>query len=136
MRISFADMGQNRIRGNDMDDLISRQMALDMFGLSGNTRKYGGDHSGYDTRMLYEIQDTLESLPAAQPEQHWIPVSERLPEESGKYLVTVLDGIGKRTTSAPYHLRSKSWTLTGRMAYWKVIAWMELPDPYRGGDLE
>ena len=25
MRISFADMGQNRIRGNDMDDLISRQ---------------------------------------------------------------------------------------------------------------
>ena len=51
-----------------MDDLISRQAAIDAFGLSEKTRKYGGDHSGYGTMMLYEIQDTLESLPSAQPE--------------------------------------------------------------------
>lgn len=51
-----------------MSDLISRQAALDAFGLSEKTRKYGGDHSGYDTRMLYEIQDTLESLPTVQQE--------------------------------------------------------------------
>lgn len=56
-----------------MDDLISRKVAIDAFGLSEKTRKYGGDHSGYDTRMLYEIQDTLESLPSVQPEHgHWI----------------------------------------------------------------
>ena len=47
-------------------DCVSRKTALDAFGLSEKTRKYGGDHSGYDTRMLYEIQDTLESLPAVQ----------------------------------------------------------------------
>ena len=51
-----------------MSDLISRQDAIDAFELSEKTRKYGGDHSGYDTMMLYEIQDTLESLPSAQPE--------------------------------------------------------------------
>ena len=51
-----------------MSDLISRQDALDAFGLSEKTRKYGGDHSGYDTRMLYEIQDVLEGLPSAQPD--------------------------------------------------------------------
>ena len=51
-----------------MSDLIDRQAAIDAFGLSEKTRKYGGDHSGYDTRMLYEIQDTLESLPAVQQE--------------------------------------------------------------------
>lgn len=51
-----------------MSDLISRQAALDAFGLSEKTRKYGGDHSGYDTRMLYEIQNTLESIPSAEPE--------------------------------------------------------------------
>ena len=51
-----------------MDDLISRQAAIDAFGLSEKTRKYGGDHSGYGTMMLYEIQDTLKSLPSAQPE--------------------------------------------------------------------
>ena len=56
-------------RGNMMNDLISRQAAIDAFGLSERTRKYGGDHSGYDTRMLYEIQDVLENLPPAVPER-------------------------------------------------------------------
>lgn len=48
-----------------MSDTISRQGAIDAFGLSEKTRKYGGDHSGYNTMMLYEIQDVLESLPSA-----------------------------------------------------------------------
>ena len=77
------------------------------------------------------FENVLKAQPAVQPEQRWIPCSVRLPEESRKYLVTVFDGIGKRTTSAPYHRRSKSWTFTGRMAYWKVIAWMPLPEPAR-----
>ena len=47
------------------DEYIRKQDALDAFGLSEKTRKYGGDHSGYDTRMLYEIQDTIESLEPA-----------------------------------------------------------------------
>ena len=44
---------------------IRIQDALDAFGLSEKTRKYGGDHSGYDTRMFYEIQDTIESIEPA-----------------------------------------------------------------------
>ena len=47
------------------DEYIRKQDAVDAFGLSEKTRKYGGDHSGYDTRMLYEIQDTIESLEPA-----------------------------------------------------------------------
>ena len=47
------------------DEYIRKQDAFDAFGLSEKTRKYGGDHSGYDTRMLYEIQDTIESLEPA-----------------------------------------------------------------------
>lgn len=57
------------------EDAISRQAALDAFGLSEKTRKYGGDQSGYDTMMLYEIQRTLEDLPSVTPKQrtgHWI----------------------------------------------------------------
>ena len=57
-------------------DLISRQDALDAFGLSEKTRKYGGDHSGYDTRMLYEIQNVLESLPSAQPDNRLERIAE------------------------------------------------------------
>lgn len=44
--------------------LINREELLNAFGLSEKTRKYGGDHSGYDTRMLYEIQDTIEDAAA------------------------------------------------------------------------
>lgn len=50
------------------DDCISRQAALDTFGLSEKSRKYGGDHSGYDTIMLYEVQDALEALPPVIPQ--------------------------------------------------------------------
>ena len=55
------------------DDMIYRQDALDAFGLSEKTRKWGGDHSGYNTRMLYEIQDELEAIEPAWPKQgKWI----------------------------------------------------------------
>lgn len=43
-----------------MMELINREELLKAFGLSEKTRKYGGDHSGYSTWMLYEIQDTIE----------------------------------------------------------------------------
>lgn len=56
------------------EDAISRKQALDAFGLSEKTRKYGGDHSGYDPMMLYEIQDVIENLPSVSTEKtgRWI----------------------------------------------------------------
>ena len=70
-------------------DCISRQDALEAFGLSEKTRKYGGDHSGYDTMMMYEIQDTIENLPPIQPEivrckdcQYWNKGSCECPEHA------------------------------------------------------
>ena len=59
------------------ENCISRQAALEAFGLSEKSRKYGGDHSGYDTLMKYEIQDILEDLPSVTPQ----PCEER---EQGK----------------------------------------------------
>ena len=47
-----------------MADYIDRQVALDALGVTKNATKYGGDHSGYDTRMLYEIHDALTDIPA------------------------------------------------------------------------
>ena len=45
-----------------------RQALLDAFGFSEKTRKWGGDHSGYNTMMLYEIQDMIESAPSVKQE--------------------------------------------------------------------
>lgn len=68
------------------EDAISRQAALDAFGLFEKTRKYGGDYSGYDTMLLYEIQQTLEDLPPVNPQPktgHWIKddITERSKSE-------------------------------------------------------
>lgn len=100
---------------SELFDLIVRMDAIDA--LYGVTTPYG-----------CTAEEVLRKLPSAQ---QWIPCSERMPEHSERYLVSVLDGIDRRTTVAPYHPQSRSWSLTGRMVYWKVIAWMPLPEPYK-----
>lgn len=109
-----------------VNDTISRQGAIDI------VRHECGEWKG----LAKEIVKQLNGLPTAQPEQHWIPCSERLPEHGGRYLISVLDGINRRTTVAPYLPRCKAWMMTGRMAYWKVIAWMPLPEPAKEDDHE
>ena len=109
-----------------MSDLISRQDAIDAFGLSEKTRKYGGDHSGYNTMMLYEIQDILEGLPSAEPKTGgWIPCSERLPEVNGRYLCA-------NDQWGAWRVDINMWV----NGHWrnqieKPIAWMPLPEPYK-----
>lgn len=69
-------------------------------------------------------------------ESQWIPWnSEKFPEESGTYIVTAYDGVTKRVTYAKYQKRLKRWELTGARAYWRILAWMPLPEPW-GGDAE
>lgn len=63
----------------------------------------------------------------------WIPASERLPKASGTYQVTCMDGRIYRSTYAKFQCKLKRWELTGARSYWKVIAWMPLPNPYKEG---
>ena len=78
-----------------------------------------------------QLAEWLKELKQLREQTSWTPVSEGLPKKSEKYFVTVLDGVNKRTTIVHYHQMSKSWTLTGRRAYWKVTAWMPRPKPYK-----
>lgn len=61
----------------------------------------------------------------------WIPVSERLPEEYGKYLATVkhLDG-DCEVWEATYF--KEEWAEMSNHPSWKVIAWRPLPEPWEG----
>ena len=68
-------------------------------------------------------------LPSADAE--WIPCSERLPSESGNYLITVADlrlgHNGEHTvTMADFYVKAKKWN-----SVVDVVAWMPLPMPYR-----
>lgn len=78
-----------------------------------------------------EIYIAINNLPSAQPEQQWIPWDGgRFPDDSGTYIVTAYDGVKERVTFAKYQKRLKRWELTGARAYWRVLAWMPLPEPY------
>lgn len=110
------------------DKLISLNAALDTFGLSEKTRKYGGDHSGYDTLMLYEVQDALEALPDAGPA--WIPCTECLPVAYIDVIVSSKRGVQvMRMTPGGY------WTDGAQLdAPGYVEAWMPLPERWKGAE--
>lgn len=78
--------------------------------------------------MIEQLKDDLEQ---DEKENGWIPVSERLPDVSGTYQVTCMDGRIYRSTYAKFQCKLKRWELTGARSYWKVIAWMSLSKPYK-----
>ena len=80
------------------------------------------------------IDNAISELPSAQPEQRWIPCSERLPKDKTYVLTTI------KIPNRIAHVRS-GWYEGGFIHndngdVWKatdmeVIAWMPLPDPYK-----
>ena len=63
---------------------------------------------------------------------HWIPCSERMPEEYGNYLITTYDGDVDIGTIDPN--RKNVWSACNADGfYWlrNVIAWAPLPEPYK-----
>ena len=95
-------------------DYMKRQ--VDIHG----TNKYG---------MLDEnIRVFIDQQPTIEPEPHWIPVTERLPEHSGWYLVTQI------LTEDDDQLVCPKWypTWSGWYENKQVIAWMPMPEPWKG----
>lgn len=76
---------------------------------------------GEERRILAR---TIKSIQAILTRSDWIPVIERLPERSGYYLATMSNG---QVIRAYFFIDSKGWITPT-----DVIAWQELPAPYRG----
>ena len=90
--------------------------------------------------MIEQLQEDLEQ---DEKENGWIPVTERLPEENGRYLVTFKNGIKvcmvgygscKRTVLG-YPIGHGWYSLEEAQYYAEdsIIAWMHLPEPYKEG---
>lgn len=63
----------------------------------------------------------------------WIPVEERLPEETRTYIVAALSGMKNAIMLAIWKNESKRFYITGESENYKVVAWRHLPEPYWPG---
>lgn len=123
-----------------MNDSISRQAAIET-ATTMCERCDTGDIIDYRDMMV----ESLKVLPSAQPENDWIPISERLPEANGRYLVTrglnACGSLWNRIYIANY---SDLMGIKSVRGWWRgnvgksdferlndVLAWMPLPEPYR-----
>ena len=104
-------------------DLIEREAAIK------EIRKY---FAGLPIRVHYDMLELVRNLPSAH---QWIPVSERLPSSDDWVIVTVLDESG----DTPYRYTDLGWYLDAANCWIRdakqitdVIAWMPLPEPYKG----
>lgn len=75
--------------------------------------------------ILNEFIDWINDAPTIEPEPHWISCSERLPKETGKYLITEEDG---EVCVDTYLVKHNEWYECF------PIAWMPLPEPYKEGE--
>lgn len=64
--------------------------------------------------------------------QEWISVDDRLPEESGMYIVTANDGHAQRVSFVLWQKKNRMWNLTGARSYWRVTHWQPMPKPPKG----
>ena len=109
-----------------MDDLISRQAALDEGDEWIDT--FDGDGDTDIRRALRLFKIGLKRLPSAQPAQRWIPCSERLPKKNEQVLVYMF-------VASPYiawhdgvNWCTEDFTVDKDE---EPLAWMPLPEPYR-----
>ena len=125
-------------------DLIRRQAAIEALGDKPLAWTEGEYELGLQNQWQSDI-DALKELPSAQPEQRWIPCSERMPEEdhwlggSGKQfseqvLVTIANYDNDDIWVYVANTIDGEWILD-LPRYCEVIAWMPLPEPWKGADI-
>lgn len=110
------------------DDCISRESVIDTIDSWLSCDGY----NEAERHIMRAVQSALYNLPSVTPKAEWIPVSERLPEKQGCYLVTIRwkgsysGDVYIETNMAMYREKSKEWDCAD------VIAWMPEPPSYQG----
>lgn len=115
-------------------DLISRQAAIDA------VCKYCEYY--YNENVIQSIKE----IPFAEQEPHWIPCSERLPDEEdakilrkfgvkkqSEYVLATVEVKDERMTVTTCTYDGEwDWKMKHALPDYRVIAWMPLPEPYEG----
>lgn len=115
-----------------MSDLIDRQAAIDAL---NSINCFGWVEESWSV-----VSGIIEHIPTAQPEQQWIPCSERLPEIGEHY---VSEPCIVYCSNGAYGFAELEENIFGQVGWncerddeyheplGDVLAWMPLPDPYK-----
>lgn len=136
-------MAVDALKGAD-GDCISRQAAIDaILAVTGNSSvrelyEHVQEHELSDmwSGGVNAAIDIIIAVPSAQPEQHWIPCSERLPAYGEDVLISIGGYCNVGHIVSVNEEEQYNWYFSG----WyhlpnDVDAWMPLPEPY-GGEAE
>lgn len=94
-------------------------------------------YAWWDDEEKKIFDEIIDLQPAAdvEPAQHWIPVRwESLPEDENKVLCCTVTAKGMKGIVLGYYSRELERWVCGMNS--NVIAWMPLPEPYKGGEEE
>ena len=146
VKIAKLEKTIEALENGSCEDCVSRSMAINKL------KEHYWDkelQSAKDDPCIIDAMTDLDiriikDLPSVQPVQRWIPVSERLPKESSRYLVTRglkdCNNLWNRVYIVNYSdlmglCKEKVWW-SGNVGksdfetYDDVLAWMPLPKPY------
>ncbi len=147
LEIDVFDKAIEALRRHDVPDtnvgdMISRQAAIDAVEFGITYAKAFDTKTGEMTELYLHVKESneelrkavkrLRELPPAQPEQNWIPCSERLPNDDEEVIVSILDDSGDTSfsyTTPGWHYKG-IWIVDNSRCP-MVKAWMPLPEPYR-----
>lgn len=104
-------------------DLISRTDLLNKIFQHAE----GRDYDGVNLLNIPHI-DIIENMQSAEKTAEWIPVSERLPEES---LNSVIAWDAYRERCVFVQFIDGHFQITGKNESFDIQAWMPLPEPYK-----
>lgn len=124
-----------------MSDLIDRQAAIEVIDAVFPVDPMQSVYAQGIARGVALAKTYVEQLPPAQPEQRWIPCSERLPDIKEHH---VSEPCIVYCENRAYGFAELEENIFGQVGWncerddeyheplGEVIAWMPLPEPYKG----
>ena len=118
------------------DDTIKKSDVIDAVKIILDRFSYKEYSIGFKWAM-----SVIETIPSADRPQEWISCSERLPEYMELVNVTTRDLRVKLAylDSIQEDGTDDFWTMPlddANCALWNIVAWMPLPEPWKGADDE